>query len=582
MLELKRERLTPLNLVNQRRISTYTLIICGLLLMMVYHFGFGARYSLEQYGERPRQSIGTLTTFSNEGAYWFVGSMALLFILYGWGFWAGMRASVCFTDRQRYRMLALVIVGGGLFSLIMLPMYPVDASDIYDYIIRGRISAVYELNPMLNTPDQIMLDPFHRFASWRKTPSAYGPAWEVLAYVTSTLTAESTRNQQVIAYKLLAVVGYGLTALFIGLTLRQIAPQRMVIGMYLFLWNPLVVYMTAGTGHNDALMTACVALACYCLSRRWYVGATFAATLGTLIKFIPALLIPIIALIALRELGKRQWLRYLVVSALTCGFAAVVLYAPYWHGWDTLRIQRRELMYTGSAATVIRQWLIFYLDGATELQALPRNTPNSNALLANGTLLLFGLFYLWQLAQLWRDYQPVNSVRITARIMLAYLLIASLWFHAWYVIWLIALIALLEDTPLRRLALMFSYLVTWQAFLYNYMTIQTRAGLWLPWLDAVPVTLYMGYAACYIFHYQSMAWQRRRQAQPADHLVGMRLQAARQSTGLALGTVSDELDIRYDHLEQYERGERPLRLDHGRALAQRFGVPLEDLLGMKA
>jgi transcriptional regulator with XRE-family HTH domain len=79
-----------------------------------------------------------------------------------------------------------------------------------------------------------------------------------------------------------------------------------------------------------------------------------------------------------------------------------------------------------------------------------------------------------------------------------------------------------------------------------------------------------------------MAWQRRRQAQPADHLVGMRLQAARQSTGLALGTVSDELDIRYDHLEQYERGERPLRLDHGRALAQRFGVPLEDLLGMKA
>ncbi|HUN05217.1 MAG TPA: hypothetical protein PLQ56_01390 [Aggregatilineales bacterium] len=571
-----------MNLVNQRRISSYIIIICGLLLMTVYHIGFGARYSMEKYGERPRQSIGTLTTFSNEGAYWFVGSMALLFVLYGWGFWAAVRASVHFTNRQRYGMLALVIFGGSVFSLILLPMYPVDASDVYDYIIRGRISAVYELNPMLNTPDQIMRDPFYRFASWRRTASAYGPAWEMLAHMTSTLTANATRNQQVIAYKLLAITGYGLTALFLGLTLQRIAPQRLVTGLYLFLWNPLVIYMTAGTGHNDALMTASMALAVYCLSRRWYIAATFAAILGTLIKFIPVLLIPIIALVALRELGRRQWLRYVITSALICGFTAVALYAPYWHGWDTLRIQRRELMYTGSAATVIRQWLMFYLDGAADLQTLPRNTPNSNALLANGTLLLFGLFYLWQLAQLWRDYQPINAVRITARIILAYLLIASLWFHAWYAIWLIALIALLEDTPLRRLSLIFSYLVTWQAFLYNYILVETRAGLRLPWLDVVPVIIYMGYAWLFISAYHLSTWQRRRRTTADDKAIGGRLKFARQSAGLTLSSVSDELAIRYDYLEQYEDGERPLRLDHGRLLAQRFGLTLSELLGTKA
>jgi hypothetical protein len=225
---------------------------------------------------------------------------------------------------------------------------------------------------------------------------------------------------------------------------------------------------------------------------------------------------------------------------------------------------------------------MFYLDGATELQTLPRNTPNSNALLANGTLLLFGLFYLWQLAQLWRDYQPINAVRITARIMLAYLLIASLWFHAWYAIWLIALIALLEDTPLRRLSLTFSYLVTWQAFLYNYMNVETRAGLHLPWLDVVPVMIYMGYAWSFISAYHLRAWQRRRRTTHEDKAIGGRLQVARHSAGLTLSSVSDELTIRYDHLEQYERGERPLQLDHGRVLAQRFGLTLDELLGTKA
>jgi succinate dehydrogenase/fumarate reductase cytochrome b subunit len=83
-----------LNTVNQRRISMYAIIICGLFMILVYHVGFGARYSLEQYGERPRQSIGTLTGFSNEGAYWFVGGMALLFALYGLGFVMGVKTRI--------------------------------------------------------------------------------------------------------------------------------------------------------------------------------------------------------------------------------------------------------------------------------------------------------------------------------------------------------------------------------------------------------------------------------------------------------------------------------------------------------
>ena len=571
-----------MNISSNKRANFAGIAICGLVISLLFHFAFSSRYSLDQYGERHRQSIGNLTDYSNEGAYWYIGGMAALFTVYALGYRFIARSSGTPGSSHQRRRLALVIAGGIAFNLILLPMYPVDASDIYDYIIRGRMSAVYGLNPLKNAPDSIREDDFYLFSSWRHTPSAYGPAWESLAYGTSTLVSDSSHNQQVIVYKLIAVAGYGLTALFIGLTLRQIAPRRLPIGMYLFMWNPLVVYMTAGTGHNDALMTACMAFALCCLSHRWYVAATLGATVGALLKFIPALLIPMIALVALRELGRRRWLRYLLLSALLCGGLAVLLYAPYWHGWDTLRTSRRAEMYTGSVATVARQWLMPYLDGETDLTTLARYTPNTSAFLANGTLLLLGLFYLSQLIVLWREHDPTTPLRSVSRIILFYLLVASLWFHAWYVVWLMALVALLEDTPVRRLALTFSYLVTWQAFLYNYLIIQTRRDIWLPWLDLVPVAIYMGYAWGYVGWYQLNSWMRRLHVNPLDHAIGAQLRAAREDAGLSLSDLSDELAIRYDYLVQYEQGTRSLRLDDGRKLAQRLNVSLVDWLGVKA
>jgi hypothetical protein len=556
--------------------------ICGLAIGLLFHVAFASRYSLDQYGERYRQSIGTLTHFSNEGAYWYIGGMALLFAVYALGYRLiaqshGGPSSSCWRRR-----LALIITGGIAFNLILFPMYPVDASDIYDYIIRGRMSALYGLNPLEDVPDAISHDVFYSYASWHFTPSAYGPAWEILASGTSALVSGSSRDQQVLAYKLIAVAGYGLTALFIGLILRQIAPRRLLTGTYLFMWNPLVVYMTAGTGHNDALMAACMAFALYCLSCRWYVAATLGATVGTLIKFVPVLLVPIIAIMALRELGTRRWLRYVLLSGLLCGGLALALYAPYWHGWETLRVSRRAIMYTGSVATVARQWLMPYLDGVTDLTISGRHTPNTSAFLANGTLLLFGLFYLSQLILLWRERDPMTPLRSAAQIIMFYLLVVSLWFHAWYVIWLMALVALLEDTPMRRLALVFSYLVTWQAFLYNYFTIQPKGGMRQPWLDLVPVAIYMGYAWSYTAWYQLEAWLRRLRANPSDRVIGAQLRAARENTGLSLSDLSDELAIRYDYLAQYEQGTRPLRLDDGRMLAQRLNMSLEDWFGMKA
>ncbi len=541
---------------------------------LLFFYGFAGRYSLSQFGNLPRQSIATLNKYSNEGALFYIVTFALLFACY----WLGYQI----IRRLSQRWFLVIIVGFSvLFNIIMVQMYPADASDVYDYILRGRMTSVYGLNPLQNVPNDIKQDSFYDFTSWRSVPSAYGPAWELLAGLASRLAGDD-RTPNVITFKWLAVIGYGLASLFIGLALIKIAPHRLLGGLYLFMWNPLLIYMTAGIGHHDALVAATIALAIFSLTRRWYLASTLALVLGTLLKFIPLMLLPIIAIIALRQLRGRLRLRYLILSAMLSILLAVAAYAPYWHGWETLRLERRDRMYTGSVATVMRELLIPTLDNKP-IQTSPADTPITNSLMANGSLVLFGLFYLWQLVLLWRDdgQDTLFPIRIIGRILLFYLLVVSLWFYGWYLIWILPVAAVLDDAPLRALMLRFSYLVTWQSFLYNYLAITTKGRDWLPWLDLAPVAIYMGYAWAYVAYYQVMNGLRRSHVNPQNMAIGTQLQQARMAANLSRNTLSDELTIPYDVAEQYECGERPLNLDHAHKLAQRLGLSLTDWLMQK-
>ena len=563
--------------------SCFGLILLGSIIGLVFHFGFASRYSLNYYGIFPWQTIGTLNRYSSGGALLYIAAFGIIFSAYGLGYWLIRRTSRKDTvgGAKSSGLLTVVVGFGLLFNLMLLPMYPADAADIYDNIIRGRMSAIYGLNPLKNTPNDIKQDIFYPFTAWRNVPSAYGPAWEMLAQITDQVVNTSNRTRNVIAFKLVSIAGYALSALLIALTLHKIAPRRVLVGLYLWMWNPLVVYMTAASGHNDTVMVACMLAAIYLASRRWYVAGTLAVILGTLVKFIPVFLLPLIVVAAYRALGWRRWLRYLLVSGGLGALLIVGAYAPYWHGWETLRTERRDLMYTGSVATVVRELLIPVLD-QTVIEAPPSKTPITNALLANSTLILFGLFYAIQLIYLWRDPEPITLIRIAARLLLFYLLVVSLWFQAWYVLWVMALVALLEDTPVRRLVMLFSYLVTWQPLLYDYLVVRTRTGMYLPWLDLVPVSIYMGYLWLYSGWYQLTTGLQKRGRQADDQQIGLRLEQARQSAGLSLSELSDELAIPYDVLGQYTRGERSLRLDHGRRLAQRLELTLEEWLGRKA
>lgn len=546
------------------------LMASGLAMTAIYYFGFAQRYSLAEYGDRPFQTIASLNNLSVSGAFLYVFGFIALFGLYWLGLRRGLRAP---TQHQWIVVAGFAVV----FSLALLPMYPADAADVYDYALRGRMTTLYGLNPMRDLPTEVRSDPFYSFSSLRQQPSAYGPAWEALAALASRIAGDD-RNTNVIVFKFISVVGYGLIGLLVGLTLRRVAPRRTLTGVYLFLWNPLAVYMTAGNGHNDTIMMLFVVLGFYCLARRWYVGATCSMILGGLVKFVPFVLVPIIAVIALRELGGTQRLRYVLRAAAGSLLLVVLLYAPFWFGPQMLvgSFGYRTRMFTGSVATVARMALGPVLDGKVGEAA---QTPVAASVVQYAALALFGLFYASQLVAASRSRDWPAQVRVATSVLFFYILVTTTWFQPWYALWPLACAALFDNSPTRRLILYFSYLVTWQPFLYYYITL--RAGEWAaqPWRDLLPISVVMGIAWGYIAWFWLSTWLRSAARTPFSIQVGQRLRTARERLCLSPSDVADELDLRTDDVLGYERGDRSVPLTTAQTLSQFLRLRLPELIG---
>ena len=68
------------------------------------------------------------------------------------------------------RRCLFVVVGAALlFFLVTVFALPNVNRDIYNYIISGRVAAVYSGNPYQLAPDQFPDDPLYRYASARYT-----------------------------------------------------------------------------------------------------------------------------------------------------------------------------------------------------------------------------------------------------------------------------------------------------------------------------------------------------------------------------------------------------------------------------
>ena len=391
------------------------------------------------------------------------------FVGVGLLYMVGFRA----VNRTSSKTAWIIVIGGTLaFIVVFLFMAPFDALDIYDNISHGRIVGVYRANPYRQLIADFPHDPFYKYPRWKKSPSAYGPVWEMLAGGTAWL-AGNRIVANVLAFKILPGMFHLASIVVVILFLRYVEPQHALSGALLLGWNPAVLYETWGNGHNDVAMIFWALLAVLLIKQKRYTWATVSLVMGALIKFIPILLIPAAVLFGYRSLEKfasRLW--FILRTSLAALVITIIAYSPFWNGFASLSIGRRMQMFT----TSIPAAMVWFLKPALGWSEAARVA----SLSALGVLAIFTMIQTFRAP----SQEPAKGFLQTAFNVLAfYLMVTCLWFQQWYGVWLISLAPLLPERS-RRFALLFGFWVLSKQLIFGQLIVpimfhHPETAIWL-------------------------------------------------------------------------------------------------------
>ncbi len=188
--------------------------------------------------------------------------------------------------------LALGLAVAFHLAIVLLPL--LISRDVYSYIAHGQIVSIHHANPYVQTPadfpsylTRTLVGP-----KWVDTPSVYGPLFSLLA---AGVTRGFTRLDELVdAFRLIAIAASLATTFVVGAVARRVRPSRSAFAVAAFGLNPVVLFHSAGSGHNDLLVALAVAIAAWCVVRDRTIWAVGILTCGALIKataFLPLLLL---------------------------------------------------------------------------------------------------------------------------------------------------------------------------------------------------------------------------------------------------------------------------------------------------
>ena len=414
----------------------------------------------------------------------FVGGIVLVIAVLG--FLALLRAT--FRGQVGLGAVAALVIGAHALVLVLPLLF---SRDVYSYAYYGRIEGVYGGNPYVQTPLDYPSDPLWKFVGsiWVSTRAVYGPAWSALSGGLSTWLRARPASQ-VDAYRMVALVASLATCVVIVWTVRRLWPQRTAFALAAFGANPVVVFHSVASGHNDLLLALSIAGAFALVVSRREMPAVALLTLGALIKATAGL--PLVLLLVwciARRPREERWRVALTHVGLAAAITAVFA-APFFQWRDpTLGI----LELAGHSG-----WLSPSAVGSHLVDILTFHTLGWVVRIVAGAVLVL---WIWRLsAAVWRRTTgtdvadaPVMSSREQAAtwgwaLMLLMLLGPVL--LPWYVTWALPLAWVLPKTARTTLLAVSSILgaTLWSTEAMRYpgaFTLNVFVGNWI----AVPVIL---------------------------------------------------------------------------------------------
>lgn len=432
---------------------TLTLVSLASYLLLPLYFPL-----LGQYHRAPLHDIRSFAPGAGEGL-----AYALLFLLLYATYVAAWRHTAV-RGAKRWQILLPVL----LFCLPLLLTYPINATDIFRYFVRGRVTAFYGESAFAVPPSAFPNDPYLPLAGqWATATSPYGPLWERVAATVTILSGQNLLAGLLI-FKAIAIGSHLGTGYVIWRAGERLSDRRRGAVTLLWVWNPALLYMFAMDGHNDALMIFWLALG-YLLQQQRPLLGFFIAALGALTKPIAVLALPFLLLSHWRKLDSwpARW-RYLLAAAGGSLILAIAAFTPFGSPLELIiRLVTEASESVGFSPGVLlvllgqRLGLLIDVERAVQI----------------GTATSLSLFALLSLGLFWRTWRGMRVTRGIAAVFAAYLALA-LTFRIWYSTWPFVWLLLDRENDHRALSGGFWFLLTahLSVLIYGHLRVYAFSG----------------------------------------------------------------------------------------------------------
>jgi hypothetical protein len=228
--------------------------------------------------------------------------------------------------REAPALSAQIVLGTALAAgALLLASFPVGSKDVFLYAFIGKVWGTYHTNPYTPPPAAFVADPWQPFAQviWAQQPTPYGPLFLWQARLVDRLAA-GRLFAAVWVYKAIAAAALA-GAIAVAVQLMDGAAGERRYRIALLAWNPLLLFESAGNGHNDAVMLLLVLGAVWLHQRgdplRW-LFAPAPLALAIWYKWYALLFLPAFLLAVYRDGDReqmRRWILVLVVAVIAGG-----------------------------------------------------------------------------------------------------------------------------------------------------------------------------------------------------------------------------------------------------------------------
>jgi hypothetical protein len=328
--------------------------------------------------------------------------------------------------------------------LIVVTLPLLVSRDVYSYIAYGTIAGVHHANPYVQTPIDFPHDAVASLVGpkWIATPAVYGPLFTGFASI--VVRSVHTLHVQIEVFRWTAAFASVGTVALIATTVRRARPSRAAFAVAAFGMNPVVLFQSVASGHNDLLVALAVAAALSLLLRRHSLLAVAALTLGMLVKVVAGLPLLLAVAWSVSRAPSGRRIRTLVGHAGLAAAIWAVAAAPFLNAHDPSLGMFELAGHEG--------WLAPSRFFRRFLDAISGDTLGVLARVAFAAVLVAAVLIV--VRQVWRSAPGTGDERAAALELgaawgwsLTFLMLLGPILLPWYVAWALPLIWLMPRVP---------------------------------------------------------------------------------------------------------------------------------------